>query len=154
MNDVHSFEAVMESHNSGGAFCLPPLDVPALFGTRALVRVRGTIDGYPFSSSLSPMGGHHILLIHKATRAAIGKHPGDTVTISLSRDTAERVVDVPEELAAALNAVPEARAIFDKLAYTHRKEYAQWIAEAKKPETRSRRIAKAVEMLLAGLKRS
>jgi len=79
---------------------------------------------------------------------------GDAVEVGLALDTAPRVVEVPEALAEALAADAQARAFFDRLAYTHRKEYAQWIAEAKREETRERRVARAIEMLREGRTRS
>ncbi|HNG90772.1 MAG TPA: YdeI/OmpD-associated family protein, partial [Saprospiraceae bacterium] len=89
----------------------------------------------------------HLLLVRKDIRAQIGKNAGDTVRVTVQRDTEERIVTVPEDLAAALALDPAIRARFDKLSYTHRKEYMQWINEAKKPETRSRRVAQTVEKL-------
>jgi uncharacterized protein YdeI (YjbR/CyaY-like superfamily) len=71
------------------------------------------------------------------------------VHVVLEHDVAPREVEVPEELARALEAQPEVKAFFDAWAYTHRKEYARWVAEAKKPETRERRVAKAMEMIAA-----
>ena len=79
---------------------------------------------------------------------------GDSVDVRLELDTAPREVDVPEALATALAADDKARATFEKLAYTHRKEFARWIEEAKRDETRERRVAKTVEMLRRGETRS
>jgi uncharacterized protein YdeI (YjbR/CyaY-like superfamily) len=79
-------------------------------------------------------------------REAAGIAPGDPVDVVLERDEAPREVDVPAELAAAL-ADPGLRAAYDTLAFTHRREYAEWVAEAKRPETRARRAAKAAEMV-------
>jgi uncharacterized protein YdeI (YjbR/CyaY-like superfamily) len=75
---------------------------------------------------------------------------GDTVELQLELDTKPREVDVPEALATALAKDANARAAYEKLSYTHRKEYARWIAEAKRDETRERRVAKAIEQLRAG----
>lgn len=148
-----TFEAVLEAHVRGGCFCRVPPAVTAALGTRGQVRVQGTLNGYEFASSLAPMGGgQHALLVHKATRTALGIAPGSTAVVSIRPDMAERLVEVPAELAEALAATPPAGATFAALAYTHRKEYAGWIAEAKKPATRTRRVAKAVAMLLAGQK--
>lgn len=72
--------------------------------------------------------------------------------IEIERDDAPREVDVPAELSAALAKDAEAAGVFDSLSFTHRKEYARWIAEAKKEETRERRVTKAVEMLREGVK--
>ena len=96
------------------------------------------------------LGGRHVLGITKAVRAAIGKDIGDTVHITLGLDSEPRVVDVPEEFQDTLGRNTEAKGLFDTLSYTHRKEFARWVAEAKKQETRDRRAAKAIEMLLEG----
>ena len=84
-------------------------------------------------------------------RTAAGIEVGSSVTVVLERDDAPREVDVPEALARALGRNKSAKAAFDKLAFTHRKEYAQWIAEAKRDDTRERRVAKAIEMLRDGV---
>jgi len=86
----------------------------------------------------------------KAIRDAIGKDVGDTVHVTVERDTEERTVTVPVDLAAALRKDPTADAAFEKLSYTHRREFVQWIEEARRPETRERRIGKTVEMVKEG----
>jgi uncharacterized protein YdeI (YjbR/CyaY-like superfamily) len=87
-------------------------------------------------------------------REAAGVEAGDTVPVVLALDTEERTVEVPEDLATALAGDAEAKAAFDRLAYTHRKEFARWVGEAKKVETRERRAAQALEMLREGRTRS
>ncbi|SHK96623.1 DUF1905 domain-containing protein [Hymenobacter psychrotolerans] len=97
-----TFDAELQTHPRGGSFCLVPAAVTAALGTRGQLRVRGTLNGYPFSSSMAPMGGgQHALLVHKATRETLGLVPGGTVHVTLAQDIAERVVAVPQELAAA-----------------------------------------------------
>jgi hypothetical protein len=126
-----------------------PYDVFEVFGVRGQVKVKATFDGVPYRGSLAKMGGDcHILIVRKDIRAKIGKNPGDAVTVTVERDTEERIVEVPADFSAALAETPAAAARFEKLSYTHRREYVQWITEAKKPETRERRIGKAIEMLL------
>jgi uncharacterized protein YdeI (YjbR/CyaY-like superfamily) len=99
------------------------------------------------------MGGEFLLGLDREVRAgAGGVAAGDDVDVALELDTAERTVEVPEALASALADDPHARGIFEGLAYTHRKEYARWVAEAKRDETRQRRVAQAVEMLKSGRK--
>ena len=152
-SEEFTFDSELQAHGRGGCFCLVPAAITAALGTRAQLRVRGTLNGCAFNSSMAPMGsGQHALLVHKATRETLGLLPGDVVHIAFARDTTERVVDIPHDLAAALAGTPAAEATFAALAYTHRKEYAAWVAEAKRPETRARRVAKAVEILLAGQK--
>jgi Bacteriocin-protection, YdeI or OmpD-Associated/Domain of unknown function (DUF1905) len=116
--------------------------------------VLATVNGYSWRSTVVRMRGEYLLGLSKATRAAARAEAGDTVEVELRLDTEERQVDVPEALAGALDADPAARAAFDALAYTHRKEYARWVAEAKRVETRDRRVAEALEMVKAGRTRS
>jgi uncharacterized protein YdeI (YjbR/CyaY-like superfamily) len=87
-------------------------------------------------------------------RQAAGAEAGDTVEVELELDTAPREVEVPDALRRALAGDPVAGAAFERLAYTHRKEYARWIEEAKRDETRERRVAQALEMLRDGRTRS
>jgi uncharacterized protein YdeI (YjbR/CyaY-like superfamily) len=84
----------------------------------------------------------------KSIRAELGKGAGDAVTVTVERDAGERTVDVPEDFATAL-AEAGLREAFDGLSYSHRREHVNAINDAKKPETRTRRIAKALEMLRA-----
>ena len=92
-------------------------------------------------------GGVHILGIRKDIRSAIGKDIGDTVKLSVEQDTAERIVEVPTELAKALRRAKGAKKKFDGLSFTHRREHAEMVAGAKKDETREQRIAKILSEL-------
>lgn len=116
--------------------------------------VVATVDGYSWRTSVVRMGGEYLLGLSRAVRLQAGVEAGATVAVALELDTAPREVEVPEALAEALAEDPAARAVFDGLAYTHRKEYARWVDEAKKEETRRRRVTQAVEMLRAGKTRS
>lgn len=150
--DRQEFEATIESGSGGGAAVTIPFDVETVYGTRGRVKVKATFDGHPYRGSIAPMGGRHLLGVTQAVRAAIGKSVGDTVAVVLERDTDERQVEVTAELARALAEKPEALRFFNGLAYTYRKEYAQWIAGAKRAETRARRLDKAIELLTRGEK--
>jgi Bacteriocin-protection, YdeI or OmpD-Associated/Domain of unknown function (DUF1905) len=153
MAQKHRFEAKIVAARGGGAFVSVPFSVFDVFGTRGQVRVKGTIDGKPFHSNLAPMGGGtHLLGLHKATREAIGKSIGDSVTLVIEADTEERTVAVPDDFQRALARSPKARDAFEKFAYTHRKEYVQWIESAKRPETRQRRITDAVARIAQKIK--
>ena len=144
------FVGTVEAAGGGGA-CIPvPFDPKEVFGTGRSVRVVATYDGFEAKSSVVSMGGRPVLGIHKATREAIGKGPGDSVRVTLVADTSERTVDVPPELAKALADRPETKARFDALAYTYRKEFARWIADAKRVETRERRLRRTLRMIDAG----
>lgn len=110
--------------------------------------MKATFDGELYRGTLTRMGTEdHLLLIRKDIRTKIGKQPGDTVHVSVELDTEPRVVEIPAELSDALKPFPKARVYFESLSYTHQKEYVQWIAEAKREETKVRRIEKAVAML-------
>ena len=129
-----------------------PFDVEQTFGTRGRVPVRGTLNGAPFRGSLFPMGGRHIFVINRKLREASGVRGGETVPVILERDTEERVITPPADFARALKASKEARATWDGLSYTHRREHVEHIEGAKKPETRQRRIEKSISLLAAGKK--
>jgi hypothetical protein len=116
--------------------------------------VVATVNGYTWRTTVARMRGEFLVGLSRAVREEAGVEAGDTVDVGLELDTAPREVDVPKALADALAGDPAARAAFEKLAYTHRKEYARWIAEAKREETRERRVAKALEMLRQGKTRS
>ena len=126
---------------------VPPEIATALGGLKQM-RMVGTINGIPYQSSVMPYGGRGLFLgVHKATRQAAGVVPGELVDVVVSRDERPRVVEVPAELAAALAADPAAQAAFDGLSFTNRKEIAGSVAEAKRPETRERRLAAAMARL-------
>jgi hypothetical protein len=112
--------------------------------------VKATVAGHTWRGSVARMRGEFLLGMSKAVRGAAGVEAGDEVAVELELDAEERTIEVPPALAEALAGDAAARAGFDGLAYTHRKEYARWIAEAKKEETRERRVAKALEQLRAG----
>ena len=133
-----------------GAYFIVPFNVPQVYGTRAHVKVRGTIDGHPYRGLIANMGEGHCLVVNKEIREAIGKMASDTVKVVMEVDTEPRIVDVPEDLQQALENNPPVKERFDQLSYTHRKEYVQWIEEAKKPETRVNRIQKTIEMVANG----
>ena len=83
---------------SSVAGLVPPFDVVETFGTRARVPVRGTINGFPFRSSLAPMGGRHIMAVNKTMREGANAGAGDVVDVVMERDEEERTVEAPPEL--------------------------------------------------------
>ena len=95
---------------------------------------------------------HHLLGLTQEIRKQLGKTFGDEVSVLLTEDTEERIVPIAEDIASVLNENPEAKALFEAMSYTHRKEYIRWIGEAKKAETRERRMLKMIEMILQGKK--
>jgi hypothetical protein len=116
--------------------------------------VVATVNGYTWRTTVVRMGGEFLLGLSKEVRQGAGAEAGDEVDVTVQLDTAPREVEVPEALAAALAADPEAKASFDRMAFTHRKEYARWIADAKQEQTRQRRLGQALEMIRAGKTRS
>lgn len=112
--------------------------------------VRATINRHTWRTTVTRMRGEFLLGLNREVREAAGAEAGDEVTVVIELDTAPREVDVPEALSEALAGDAAAKAVFEGLAYTHRKEYARWIAEAKREETRDRRVARALGMLRAG----
>jgi hypothetical protein len=145
------FKAIAEPAGPNGAWCFLaiPFDVSEVWGTRGRVRVKGTINGFPFRTNIQPMEGRHLLTFNKQLQAGAKAKPGDMVAVVMERDTGEWTLEPPAELAKAFRQSKEAKTLWDKLAYTHRKEFAQWISGAKQEETRERRAAKAISMVLA-----
>ena len=116
--------------------------------------VVATVNGYTWRTSVTRMRGEFLLGLNREVREGAGVEAGDEVAVEIELDTAPREVEVPEALVSALGGDPAAAAAYEALAYTHRKEYARWISEAKRDETRERRVAQALEMLRAGKTRS
>jgi hypothetical protein len=124
-----------------------PDDVVAELGGKR-VPVIITIDGaYTYRNTTAVMGGKNLVGVSAEHRAASGVVGGQVVEITMVRDDGPREVEVPPALAAALAADPVATAVWAKLAYSHRKEHARAISEAKAEDTRDRRVAKAIAML-------
>lgn len=151
---IYDFDAVLLKHPTvDSAYVEFPYDVEAEFGVKGQVKVVALIDGYEYRGSLAKMGRPcHFIGVTQEVRKAIGKGPGDTVHVVIRQDTASRVVEVPEDLARLLDANPIAKSAFDKLSFTHKKEYVRWIEEAKRTETRERRLSETIRMLGDGIK--
>jgi Bacteriocin-protection, YdeI or OmpD-Associated/Domain of unknown function (DUF1905) len=150
MTRKKSFSGPIENPGGGGAFVRVPFDVEEAFGSKR-PKVKATIDGQAHRGRLVRMGSEdHMLLILKEIREKIGKSFGDVVQVTVEADTEVRVVTVPPDLARELKKSGAAQSTFEKLSYTHQKEYVRWIEEAKRPDTRRARVAKTVEMLKQG----
>ncbi len=139
---------VMQAEGMNATGIVVPDEIVEKLGAGKKPKVAVTLKGYAYRSTLAVMGGKYMLPLAKEHRDAAGVKGGDKVEVQLELDTAPRVVDVPKDLAAALKKAG-VRAAFDALAFTHRKEHVRAIEEAKAPETRARRIEKAVAMMLA-----
>ena len=144
----YEFTTTILQGDRGGAYVLVPVDTLSAFGTRGRVKVAATFDGTEYRGSIAPMAGGHVLGVTKAIRAAIGKDIGDEVHVTLTKDDKQREVDVPPELDKALKLNPVAGAKFENLAYTYRKEFAKWIKDSKREETRERRLKKAIQIII------
>ena len=150
MTNKHTFTAVIKDPGGGGAFVEVPFDAEAAFSSKR-PRVKALIEGIPYRGTLTRMGTDcHILGIRKDIRQQIGKTFGDDVTIMVEPDTEARLVEVPAELKRTFETEKEAKAFFEKLSYTHQKEYVIWINKAKREDTRKNRVAKTIEMLKKG----
>ena len=147
----YKFKAKIEAGDGGGAYILFPYDTEKEFATKGRVPIKATFDGVPYTGSLVKYGQpQHMLGLLKSIREQIGKGPGDTIEVSIQKDEEERVVEIPpafEKLLQKEGLLPA----FEKLSYTHRKEYCRWLTEAKREETRLARLEKAVAMLKKGI---
>jgi hypothetical protein len=141
------FTTTLESARGGGAVaCIPQEHVKPLGGLKQM-RVFGTVNGVAFRSSTMPYRGAFYLGVHKATREAAGVEFGDELEIEISRDDSPRVLELPPELEEAFRAEPVLAERFASLSFSRRRELADPIGEAKRPETRTRRLAEALSRL-------
>jgi len=147
MPNKHTFTAIIQNAGGGGAFVEIPFDVEKAFGSKR-PKVKAVIEGIPYHGKLARMGSErHTLIILKSIREQVGKTYGDEIKITAEADTQPREIEIPRDLLKELKNAKDAKSVFDKLSYTHQKEYVTWINEAKKEETRQNRILKTVEML-------
>lgn len=149
-----SFTITLQKRGPAAAVVLSDEQVAEVGEGAKRFPVQATVAGYSWRGSVARMKGEFLLGLNREVREAAGVEAGDEVAVDLALDTEERTVEVPAALASALDGDAAAKRIFDGLAYTHRKEFARWVAEAKKEETRERRVAKALEMLHEGATRS
>lgn len=146
-----SFSAIIQQSDAAditSAWIDFPYDLKSTYGVGNLVPCVATFDGrVEYRGSLVKMGGEHaMILLRKDVRTSLGKEPGDTVQVVVELDEALREVAIPRDLEEALCKAGILET-FTRLAYSHRREYVVWIEEAKRPETRSRRVAQTVERL-------
>jgi len=152
MPQKHTFTTTIQNAGGGGAFVEVPFDVEKAFGSKK-PKVKAMIEGVAYRGTLVRMGSEcHMLLILKSIREQIGKTFGDEVTVTVEPDVEPRVVEIPADLKKAFSKDKTAKAFYDKLSFTHQREYVMWIEEAKKEETRQNRIARTIEMLKKGKK--
>lgn len=150
MTQKHTFTAPIQNAGGGGAFVEVPFDVEKAFGSKK-PKVKAMIEGVPYRGTLVRMGSEcHMLIVLKGIREQIGKTFGDEIKVTVEADTEARVIEIPKDLLKEFKKEKDARGFFDKLAFTHQKEYVKWIEEAKRDETRRARVLKTIEMLKQG----
>jgi hypothetical protein len=147
---MEKFKAKLEPVPHGGHYVIVPEKTAAAAGLTYGVRVRGTLNGTPYRSSLMKYGGIFHMGVHKATLEKAGAAPGDRVEVGIEVDAEPLPTDtVPDDLKKAIKASKKASEAWERLRPSHKREHVKAVTEAKKPETRARRIEKAIEMLLA-----
>ena len=140
------FETVLEQHDNMDATGITiPFDVKEVFGAKR-VPVRVSINDAEYRTTVFYMGGRYMMAVPKVFRHAAGIKAGEKITVTMEKDTEKRTVEVPKDLAAALESSRLSES-FSKLSYTLQKEAVNSVSEAKKEETRARRIEKIIEML-------
>ena len=145
---MQHFKARLEPVPHGGQFVVVPAKTAAAAGLKYGARVRGTVNGAPYRSSLMKYSGVFHLGIHKATLTEAGVKGGDRVALTIELDDQPLPTDVvPDDLAKAIAATTAMRAAWTKLSPAHKREHVKQVTEAKKPETRARRIAATVAEL-------
>ena len=142
------FEAELETNGkTATGIEVPPGIVDAL-GSGKRPKVRVTLRDHTYRTTIAVMGGRYLIPVAADVRAAAGVSAGEHLTVTIELDDAPREVDVPADLAKAMKAAG-VRDAFDRLAFSHRKEHVRAVEEAKKPETRQRRIERCIEQLQA-----
>jgi hypothetical protein len=140
---------VQRNGKTAMGFEVPP-DVVEALGAGKRPPVTVTINGYTYRNTVAVMGGAYMIGVAAEHRAPAGIVGGEAVDVDLELDTAPREVDVPPELATALEAEPAARATFDRLSYSNKSWHALQVTGTSNPETRARRIQKSIAALREG----
>ncbi len=145
-----AFRATIELRGKTACGISVPPQVVAALGRGKRPPVTVTIRGYTYRSTIAPYTGEYLIGVSAENRAGAGVQAGDVVDVELQLDEAPRVLEVPADFDAALDAEPAARAFFDGLSYSNRSRFTLSIADAKTAETRQRRIDKAIALLREG----
>jgi len=144
----HKFKVKLIGQDGSQVAALkPPFDVVEVFQRKGRVPVKGTINGFPFRSSLMNMGDGHMMVVNAQLRAGAKCKAGDTVDVTMELDEGERKVEVPAYLKEIINSDAKAKQFWSKLSFTHKKEYVREIDGAKRPETKEKRIAAMMDAL-------
>jgi hypothetical protein len=144
------FRAELQSTGGTTAGFQVPDELVTGLGGGGRPKVVVTVNGFEFRSSIARMGGAYWLGVSNERRASAGVAAGDVLDVDVQLDTAERTVDVPEDLASALGREPAAKAFFDGLSFSKQQWHVLQVTGAKSADTRARRVAKSVEMLAEG----
>jgi hypothetical protein len=134
------------------SFLEVPAEVVAALGSGKRPKVVVTLNGHRYRTTVSVYGGTSMVPVRREIREASGLTPGLPLDVTIELDTAPRTVDVPEDVTAVLNGDHALKAAFEKLSYSHRKEYVEWITGAKREETRRQRVEKMATMLREGVR--
>ncbi|QGQ97823.1 DUF1905 domain-containing protein [Paenibacillus psychroresistens] len=148
--EIQRFKAHLVKPDTVGAwtYLTVPFKADEVFASKARIPVKGTISGVPYLGSLLPHGdGRHYMVVNKDLRESCGASNGDQVEVTMQFDEDKRTNEIPLDLEAALAKSVQIKTIFSELAYSHQKEYIEWIISAKKAETRTARIEKALLMI-------
>jgi hypothetical protein len=146
---VRRFTVELERVGKAATVFRVPFDLKETFG-RARPPVRVTIRGHEWRTTPGVYGGVGHIVVNRSVKAATRVDAGDRVRVAMALDLEPRTVAVPDDLRDALAEDEEARAGFERLSFSHRREYVEWIEEAKRPQTRARRVAATVEGARAG----
>jgi hypothetical protein len=146
MSGKQRFAAILGGEKGERPHVELPFDVRATFGA-ARPKVKVTVNGIELRTTVAVYAGKSFVGFRKDIRDAAGIAIGDRIDVVVEADEVPREVAVPKDLARALAKDKAAKASFEAMAFTHRKEFAAWIEGAKKSETRDRRVAKAIEMI-------
>ena len=131
-----------------GSMCFIPVTFdPALVFGKVRAPVKVTLNGYTFRSTIAAMGGPLFIPFRKSNREAAGLEGGEAVEVTLVLDTEKRVVTAPADFVKALKAAPPAWDRWQELSYSHQREHVEAIEEAKRPETRARRVERVLRMV-------
>ncbi len=143
------FKAVLKPDPTGvGTFIEVPRELNEKLGLKGRPKIQAVIAGHPYRGSLMPTGdGSFCLGVLKSIQESAGLKRSDTITVEIGLDTSPRLIELPEELAQLIARDKTAAATWEKLSYTNKKEMALSISEAKKPETKERRLAAAIKKL-------
>ncbi|MFC0567450.1 YdeI/OmpD-associated family protein [Plantactinospora siamensis] len=150
MGELLTLTLTLQPRGPAAAFVLSDEQVSAVGEGRKAFPVRVVVNGVTLPLRLARMGGENMIGLARAAREQAGLTIGSAYQVEISADLAVRSVEVPEDLAVVLAGDAKARAAFDSLTYSHRKEFVRWISETKRDTTRAQRVAKTVEMLRAG----